>query len=225
MRLFPVLTLLAASLLACALGEKEGTNAGECADDADNDGDGAFDCDDTDCAGSDPCAEATGDSSAPIDEGPDCAPEAEGDPWEVGSIAPDFALKDQDGETVHLYDFCDRAIWLDFDAMWNGAAEAQMLDMEAMQQAYENDGFTSIVVLIGNTEDADTSAAERSDWADTYDLTFPVLGDLVYGTFTVWKDPGDEAIGLPYNFLLGPGAEVAVVNEKVTASDVQKVLP
>lgn len=36
----------------------------------------------------------------------------------VGQVASDFALTDQFGETVHLYDFCDRAVWLVFAAFW-----------------------------------------------------------------------------------------------------------
>ncbi len=36
-------------------GAYEGDDAGECADDADNDQDGLFDCDDPDCEGSDDC--------------------------------------------------------------------------------------------------------------------------------------------------------------------------
>jgi peroxiredoxin len=34
----------------------------------------------------------------------------------VGDIAPDFALQDQHGETVHLHDFCDRAVLMIFGA-------------------------------------------------------------------------------------------------------------
>jgi hypothetical protein len=48
----------------------EGANAGECADGADNDGDGAYDCDDTDCGGAPDCAESageTGDADADAD--------------------------------------------------------------------------------------------------------------------------------------------------------------
>ena len=38
----------------------EGMNPGECSDGADNDGDGDFDCDDSDCAGAPDCDEAVG---------------------------------------------------------------------------------------------------------------------------------------------------------------------
>ena len=74
-------TLLAASLLfgALACNEKddtapqefEGDAAGECTDGADNDQDGAFDCDDPDCVGSPDCEF---DTSEPPDNNPPSAP-------------------------------------------------------------------------------------------------------------------------------------------------------
>ncbi len=36
----------------------------------------------------------------------------------VGDIVEDFELLDQNGETVRLHDFCDRAILIDSGAMW-----------------------------------------------------------------------------------------------------------
>ena len=49
-----MLTLFAAMTLG-ACSEVEGDDPGECSDDADNDRDGLFDCDDPDCAGADAC--------------------------------------------------------------------------------------------------------------------------------------------------------------------------
>ena len=40
----------------------------------------------------------------------DVAPTGDG----VGQVAGDFALLDQFGETVHLHDFCDRTVMLEF---------------------------------------------------------------------------------------------------------------
>jgi len=57
LRLLPVF-LIALSVAPGCFGEPdefEGDFAGECSDDADNDQDGLFDCDDDDCAGSDEC--------------------------------------------------------------------------------------------------------------------------------------------------------------------------
>ncbi len=36
----------------------------------------------------------------------------------VGDIAPDFGLIDQNGDTVRLHSFCDRAVLLDFTEFW-----------------------------------------------------------------------------------------------------------
>lgn len=52
--------LLILSLVAgCSVEVHEGDDAGECADGADNDLDGAFDCDDSECGGSPDCSTAT----------------------------------------------------------------------------------------------------------------------------------------------------------------------
>ncbi len=61
-------SLALSSLLAGCDGTEstEGANPGECSDGADNDGDGAYDCDDTDCSGSPDCAtDSGGDNAAP----------------------------------------------------------------------------------------------------------------------------------------------------------------
>lgn len=36
----------------------------------------------------------------------------------VGDIAPNFAMMDQNGDTVRLHDFCDRVVLLDFSEFW-----------------------------------------------------------------------------------------------------------
>ena len=75
-------------LIACAAGsdskegsdeatpQPEGRGGGECADAGDNDGDGLFDCDDPDCAGSPDCEGIAGDTA---DTGGDTAAGDSGD--------------------------------------------------------------------------------------------------------------------------------------------------
>ena len=70
---FAVLLLLA-GLWGCSdvtiarEAEREGDDPGECADDADNDGDGLFDCADPDCAGAEACAGDDDDSGDDDDD-------------------------------------------------------------------------------------------------------------------------------------------------------------
>jgi len=57
--------------------EHEGDDAGECSDDADNDRDGLFDCDDPDCAGASSCSE--GDTATDSDSDSDTDSDADTD--------------------------------------------------------------------------------------------------------------------------------------------------
>jgi hypothetical protein len=101
MRLLPpVLLAVATGLGACQ--RHEGRNAGECSDAADNDGDGAFDCDDADCAGSSDC-DAASDSG---DTGGDDDDTGGGDPYAyVGTRTFSGEVRGQScgGDTVADY--------------------------------------------------------------------------------------------------------------------------
>ena len=66
-------TAVAAGLLlflANTCQDLEGDDAGECSDEADNDSDGLFDCDDSDCFGAPPC-QGNDDDATDDDDGPD----------------------------------------------------------------------------------------------------------------------------------------------------------
>ena len=83
MRLRTLITLLvlvpplAFALVGCK--QHEGDDAGECSDDADNDRDGLFDCDDPDCVGADACQESDTDTDADGDSDTDADSDADSD--------------------------------------------------------------------------------------------------------------------------------------------------
>ena len=91
MKLDHVRLLLTALALLSSVGctvDHEGDDAGECADDADNDRDGLFDCDDPDCAGAGAC---TGDGDDDDDlfnpDDDDATPPNDDDAATVGSLS------------------------------------------------------------------------------------------------------------------------------------------
>ncbi|MFH1467780.1 MAG: hypothetical protein ABIO70_25565 [Pseudomonadota bacterium] len=65
------LALPCALLLLSACRHTEGMEPGECADAADNDGDGLYDCDDPDCSGAPDCHAPEGDGAGECDDGID----------------------------------------------------------------------------------------------------------------------------------------------------------
>ena len=74
----------------------EGQAAGECADGADNDGDGAFDCNDTDCAGAPDCADADADTDSDTDTDTDTDSDTDTDPVNRAPTSPVVAIVPDD---------------------------------------------------------------------------------------------------------------------------------
>jgi len=87
---FPALALAACLVTSVSCGDKEdtgatppveyeGDEAGECEDDADNDMDGLFDCDDPDCFGASVCEEADTDTDSDADSDTDTDSDSDAD--------------------------------------------------------------------------------------------------------------------------------------------------
>ena len=104
---------------------------------------------------------------------------------ELGSKAPDFSLKDKNGNDVRLSDFIGKKIVLYFYPRDNTPGCTRQAC--AFAQAYE--GFKSKnVVVIGISKD---SVASHQKFAEKYDLPFILLSDPdkeVIQAYDVWKE-------------------------------------
>src|SRR5215475_3407417 len=58
--------------------------------------------------------------------------------------APDFALKDADGKTVHLSDYKGKVVLLDFWATWCGPCKIEIPWLKDFQRKYKDKGFEII---------------------------------------------------------------------------------
>lgn len=112
---------------------------------------------------------------------------------DIGSSAPDFTLKDTDGNTVKLSDFKGRAVILNFFASWCPPCRQEIPDFIELQKAYGDKGFSFVGVALVSLSDA-------KDFAQKYGINYPILIDdgkvsNVYGpvrsiptTFIIDKD-------------------------------------
>jgi len=103
---------------------------------------------------------------------------------QVGDTAADFTAKDQNNQDVSLYDYFGKVILFDFSADWCGPCRDEAPHLEVLYNEYKSRGFQVITLL---------TSGSPSDWAQTYNLTFPVLDD---NNQTIWDIYGEGYVPL-----------------------------
>jgi thiol-disulfide isomerase/thioredoxin len=102
--------------------------------------------------------------------------EVDGSDYAFGEVFPNFTTTDQFGNEVELYDFYGYVVLLDFSAGWCGPCRTAAETSEDMWESYREDGFIIIHAIIDdNRGSGDIDQDFLEDWADDYDIEFPVI--------------------------------------------------
>ncbi len=120
----------------------------------------------------------------------------------VGSMAPDFSLKDVEGNSRALSSFKGKIILLEFWATWCPPCKASIPDMMELQKKYQEKGFTVLGVSIDSDSDASAKVAQ---FLASYGITYPVL-------------IADETVPMTYNVMSIPTSYLISRNGTVIAS-------
>ena len=90
----------------------------------------------------------------------------------AGHPAPDFALKNLEGETVQLSDFKGKPVIVNFWATWCGPCRAEFPEF---QRVAEEKGENLVIIGVNNT--ANDTPDYVPDFVQEFGITFPIVLD------------------------------------------------
>lgn len=93
--------------------------------------------------------------------------------------------------------------------------------MEAIYQRYESYGFIVVSAFGENTRRQTPIQSELVAWASNFGQTFPVMSDPSWGVGDLYNQDGAH----PTLVLMEPGLRIVSVDQRVSESDIQAVLP
>lgn len=114
--------------------------------------------------------------------------------------APNFTLRDINGQQVSLSDHQGKVILVNFWATWCGPCQAEMPHLQTMYSELKDQGFVVLSISADNARDA--SKVKPLVKRNRY--TFPVLLDK---DSSVLNQYNPESV-LPYNVLIGKDGNV-----------------
>lgn len=130
---------------------------------------------------------------------------------QAGDPAPDFELATLDGGTARLSDYLGRPVILNFWATWCAPCRVEMPELQRAQDAFDEAGDGSPIVLTINEQD---SAEKVGEFFDEVGLTLPALLDSEGEVGTTYG-----AFFLPTTIIIGPDGMVAAVHRGMISRD------
>ncbi|TAJ97507.1 TlpA family protein disulfide reductase [bacterium] len=111
--------------------------------------------------------------------------------------APDFALKDLQGNTVRLKDLRGKVVFLNFWATWCPSCRLEMPTMEKLHEEFGNQGL--VILAINYRERPE----EIKEFSKEHHLTFMSLLDKEGKAFELY-----QAWSLPTTYLINKSGEI-----------------
>lgn len=109
----------------------------------------------------------------------------------VGQLAPEFALRDPDGNVRELGDYRGDVVWINFWATWCGPCRRELPDIQRLADEFEEDGL--VVLAVNQAQSAKTA---ESFWEELQ-LDLPILLDAGGEVSEQYR-----VIGLPHNVFI-----------------------
>jgi peroxiredoxin len=121
---------------------------------------------------------------------------------ETGSVAPDFVLKDINGNDIKLSQYRGKMVVLEFWATWCPPCKATIPELVSVQSKYAGKG---LVVLGVSIDEGDDLQPKLSAFSKRYKINYPIL----LATEKVSQDY--NVMSIPSTFLIGKDQRIISV--------------
>ncbi len=139
-------------------------------------------------------------------------------PPQIGEMAPEISLPDENGKIRHLSDLKGNYVLIDFWASWCGPCRQENPNVVNAYQKYKEKGFTVLGVSLDRSKEKWLAAIEKDqlEWGHISDLKG-------------WKSEGASSYqvkGIPASFLVDPNGKIVAKNLRGAAlgSTLEKLL-
>lgn len=120
--------------------------------------------------------------------------------YQVGLVAPNFALQDSHGDMVSLWSFYGDVILVKNSAYWCGPCRGSEEEAQARYDARHQDGFMQLTLLgEGWVNGQAATDQELIDWAEEFSSAYPVLKDEGWAVSNGYEQDG----GIPTYSIIG----------------------
>lgn len=134
----------------------------------------------------------------------------------VGELAPDFQLKDLDGQAVALSEFRGKPLLLNFWATWCPPCRAEMPYIQQVYDEWSDKGLVVFAINIGE------SSAKVKEFMQISGLSFPVLLDTdenianIYTTGDIPTSIFIDGDGIIQDKIIGAFPSKAAIEENLS---------
>ncbi|MCB1869272.1 MAG: TlpA family protein disulfide reductase [Gammaproteobacteria bacterium] len=112
--------------------------------------------------------------------------------------APEFVLRDLDGNQHRLSDYRGQVVIINFWATWCPPCREEMPSMQRAWESLKNDGIHMLAINVGEDEDT------IFQFTANYPVDFPLLMDSDSGVINQWP-----VRGLPTTFVVDPKGRIS----------------
>ncbi|MBE6192406.1 MAG: TlpA family protein disulfide reductase [Rikenellaceae bacterium] len=126
----------------------------------------------------------------------------------VGALAPDFTVTTLDGKSVTLSQLQGRLVLLVFFASWSTDCHKQLDAVEAIQDNFDSDRFTTLVLSCGEELD------KVRDFIAQRKYTFPVGVDTDRAIYSLYATEY-----LPRCFVIDPFGRIVALSAEYSAEE------